>query len=752
MSSADASPRPDLIGPVGVRLRGRQLVGARAAWVVVAGLVVALFGASLPAGFAHLRTVCTEGPCDGPQLSAAGARAIEAVGLSVDAFAAYSTAVMVVFAAGYFALAALIFRRKSDEPLALLASLMLVTFGAAFPPALEALGASNPAWRWPSALVGSLGICLFFLFFCLFPDGRFVPTWTRALVPATVAVQVPASFFPHSPLSYGTWPPPLVFLLFLGWFGTLLFAQIHRYQHVSGPVERQQTKWVVFGVAAALAGFLAVVLGGAVLPAETKQDPLLLSAAVTASYLFMLLVPLSMTVAIFRHRLWDIDVIINRTVVYGSLTTAVVGLYVLVVGGLGAMLQARGSVLLSLAATGLVAVLFAPLRDRLQRGVNRLMYGERDEPYGVLSRLGQRLEETLAPEAVLPSIVEGIAGALGLPHVAIWLVDVKTLRLGAAHGRMPSEGTVQDTGAVETLATVTDGLRPVDLRATSEYGGILAKCGATLVLPLTHRGEFIGALSLAPRSPGETFSPADRRLLRDLARQAGAAVHTVQLTVALGSSLEELRRSRERLVVAQEEERRRIQRDLHDGLGPALASMRLRLEACLDMAEGTPAPLLGHLVRLYELVGQASGDIRRLVYDLRPPVLDQLGLVPALRQHCERFGRETGIEVRFETEPGLTFPAAVEVAIFRVVQEALVNVQKHARASGVDVRLGRCGEWLELIVRDDGAGFAADGKAARPGTGMDSMRERAEVLGGTVHITSHAGGGTEIVMRIPERR
>lgn len=184
---------------------------------------------------------------------------------------------------------------------------------------------------------------------------------------------------------------------------------------------------------------------------------------------------------------------------------------------------------------------------------------------------------------------------------------------------------------------------------------------------------------MTPRGPGEGFSPADRQLLRDLATQSGAAVHAVQLAMALRASLEDLKRSRERLVAAQEEERRRVQRDLHDGLGPALASMRLRLEACLEEAQ-EETPLADDLERLYELVGQATGDIRRLVYDLRPPILDQLGILPALRQHCERFGRESGIKVRFEAEEGLPIPAAAEVALLRVAQEALLNVDKHARA------------------------------------------------------------------------
>lgn len=414
-------------------------------------------------------------------------------------------------------------------------------------------------------------------------------------------------------------------------------------------------------------------------------------------------------------------------------------------------MQVQGNLLLSILAAGLVAVLFAPLRDRLQRGVNRLMYGERDNPYAVLSRLGRRLETTLAPEAVLPVIVESIARALRLPQVEIWLADGKTLRLGTSHGEASPETVVQDAGAVEKLRRDPDGLSPADLGSADGYGGVLNERGIALVLPLTHGGELVGALCGALRGPGEDFSPADRRLLRDLATQSGAAVHAVRLTTVLRSSLEDLRRSREKLVAAQDEERRRIQRDLHDGLGPVLASMRLRLEACLDEVQETKTPLAGDLERLYELVGQATADIRRLVYDLRPPVLDQLGLVPAVRQHCERFGRESGVEVSFEAEENLHIPAAAEVALLRVVQEALHNVGRHARASRVDVRLARSYGWLELEVSDDGAGFDTNGHLPE-GTGIGSMRERSELLGGTLHVDSHPDAGTRVAARIPVER
>ena len=351
----------------------------------------------------------------------------------------------------------------------------------------------------------------------------------------------------------------------------------------------------------------------------------------------------------------------------------------------------------------------------------------------------------------MPAIVEDIARALRLPQVAIWLADGDTLRLGAAHGRIPASVTVKDGGAVEALHDATDLLHPTDLDSSGEYGAIVAGGGVSLIAPLTHQGEFVGALCLAPRSPGEEFSPADRRLLRDLATQSGAAAHEVQLSIALRSSLEDLQRSRERLVEAQEEERRRIQRDLHDGLGPVLASMRLRLEACLDLAERSAFPLSGDLERLYELVGEATGDVRRLVYDLRPPVLDQIGLVPAIKQHCERFERETGITIELAAASELAVPAAAEVTVLRVVQEALVNVQKHAHASRVVVRLERQDEWLLVRVTDDGEGLLLSANGAGVGTGLRSMRERAELLGGTLNVDNRPEGGTDLLATIPAR-
>jgi signal transduction histidine kinase len=293
---------------------------------------------------------------------------------------------------------------------------------------------------------------------------------------------------------------------------------------------------------------------------------------------------LAVALAVLRYQLFDIDVVLNRALVYGGLTAAVVGVYVVIVGSLSTFLRTDDA-LISLLATSVVAVLFQPLRERLQRGVNRLLYGERDEPYTVISRLAQRLEATLAPAAILPTIVDTVAGALRLPYAAIALDQPSGMALAAATGR-----------------PATDPVR----------------------VPLNDQGEPVGELLLAPRARGEHFSVADRRLIDDLARQASVAAHAVQLADESRQLAKDLQLSRERLVLAREEERRRLRRDLHDGLGPRLAALTLRVETARDaLAHDPQADAL--LSELANRTAEAVADVRRVVYALRPPSLDELG-------------------------------------------------------------------------------------------------------------------------------
>jgi signal transduction histidine kinase len=337
----------------------------------------------------------------------------------------------------------------------------------------------------------------------------------------------------------------------------------------------------------------------------------------------------------------------------------------------------------------------------------------------VLSRLGQQLEGALAPDAALKTIVETVAQALKLPHAAIFL----------------KQGDRFVTAA--------------------EYGTLTDEPATTL--PLIHQKEQVGLLVVAPRAPGEVFTPSDRSLLEDLARQAGTAAHAVRLTA-------DLQRSRERLVTAREEERRRLRRDLHDGLGPTLAGLTFGLDAARNLLtheEPKDADTL-----LAELKGQTQEavlDVRRLVYGLRPPALDDLGLVTAIREQAASHGylvddpdgtkREAGCRDRlaFTVEaPELLppLPAAVEVACYRIAQEAMTNVARHARGRVCRVRLSvdAAYEALELEVVDDGVGLSED---RRVGVGLTSMRERAAELGGACAVASTPTDGTRVLARLP---
>jgi signal transduction histidine kinase len=495
---------------------------------------------------------------------------------------------------------------------------------------------------------------------------------------------------------------------------------MYRYRYVSSPAERQQTKWVVFGLVSAGLGAIAFELS---IPGSPlgQFGPLLALALEAGLFGSLLLIPLSIGVAILRFRLWDIDIVINRTLVYGALSAIVVALYTLIVVALGVLFQTRADLAVSLVATGVVAVLFAPLRERLQRGANRLMYGEREDPYAVLSRLGRRLEATIAPKAALETIVETVAQALKVPYAAI------NLR--------------QDGGQFATAA---------------EHG---TPRGEPLVLPLVYRRETVGHLIVSPRAPGEIFSPEDVRLLEDLARQVGVVVHAFRLTA-------DLQHSRERLVTTREEERRRLRRDLHDGLGPTLGYLTLGLDTACRLFTQDPKGAEALLQELKTQTQEAISEVRRLVYDLRPPALDDLGLIPAIRQQAANHGllvedllsskgsrwangNNNGLVFLVEASEDLPLlPAAVEVACYRIAREAIANATRHSGASSchVSLSLDEANGSLELEVADDGVGVAEDRNA---GVGMISMRERAEELGGTLTIESFPEGGTRVVSCLP---
>jgi len=685
-----------------------MVIVARAAWIVAAISALGLFSLGVHAEFATLGTLCQTDSCESGQLPASALGSLRGLGLSLGFYAGFATGLDVIFAAVYCAVSALIFWRSTVDRMALFASLTLLLFGAAtFPNAVDLLSAVHPAWRLPAVALGSIGSVCMSLFLYLFPDGRFVPRWTFWVAFSGLIWQVIEYVLPG--WTSGLWPSRTGIVVWSVFLGVAAYAQVYRYRRVSDAVQRQQTKWVVSGMSTALLVLLVTVLGVSSL-APTSPRALAALLAGSAIYnLAMLLIPLSLGVAILRYRLWDIDLIINRTLVYGSLTAGVIGLYVLVVGSIGVVLQVQGNLLVSILAAGLVAVLFQPLCERLQRAVNRLMYGNRDDPYAVLSRLGQRLDSTLAPNEVLPAVTRTVREALKLPYAGIQL---------------------KHRGGFETAAAAGD---LVD---------------DTLRLPLVYGGEPVGRLVLGLRAGEESFSSAERQLCEDLAHQIGVAAHATLVTDEAVRLSADLQRSRERLVTAREEERRRLRRDLHDGLGPQLAGLTMTAEAARDLISTDPGRAEALLSDLLERAQAAVSDIRRLVYELRPPALDALGLLGALRTQAAN-QEHGGLRISIDAPERLpSLPAAVEVAAYRIILEAMNNVVRHAGARNCEVHLvlDEASGMLCVEVRDDGKGIAEDHGT---GVGFSSMRERAAELGGTCKIETLPSGGTRVRACLP---
>jgi signal transduction histidine kinase len=376
--------------------------------------------------------------------------------------------------------------------------------------------------------------------------------------------------------------------------------------------------------------------------------------------------------------------------------------YALIVSGLGTLLHNEANYVPSLIAAGVIAVLFQPAHLRLQRLVSRRLFGDRDDPAEVLTRLTDQLEAADSGESLMSNLVTTTASSLMLPYVAVWI------RARSGGFELAAETGVR-TEAVD-------------------------------VMPLMHQQELIGQLMVAPRSPGETLAPADRHLLIAIARLVATTARTVQLT-------DEVQEARIRTVSAREEERRRIRRDLHDGLGPVLAGQGLKLTAARHLLRERPEVAERLLDELMHQSEDTVAEIRRLVYALRPPTLDELGLADAIREHVETIGAAVPLQITLDVPEQLPeMPAAVEVAIFRIVQEALSNVIRHAQARQCTISLHMNGA-LDVMVVDDGAGLPT---APRRGVGLVSMQERAAEVGGICRIDNREQGGVRVWLTVPK--
>ena len=727
------------------RLHGKWLLIARLAWAATFLVLTLMYALGFLAVREALSTFCEDELCTlrrqisqsddgekilgwpGPPIGFADrlrhdqAEALETLGMTLGQYGWLGSLQMGIPALMYLLIAGGLFWQKSDNWIVIFVSLTVATFPLQNMPLPFTLAVRRPAWEWIVDLGGLVALSCFLSLPLIFPTGRFVPHWTRWKVLLDIACAIIVMLFKNSIMAKSI-PITLLVVYLLISLGIGVYAQLYRYFRVASSLERQQIKWGIVG----LAGFVITSMVF-LIPLDTlfasraasmdAAQALILSAIPDSLFwVVSFFIPVSIIFSVLRYRLWDIDLVINRTLVYGALTGIVVSAFVIIVGFLSTVFQSKGNSIIAIIATGLVALLFNPLRQRLQRGVNRLMYGERDEPYAALSRLGRQLESTLAPEAVLPTVVTTVRDVLRLPYAAIYLQQNSHRYRIVAESASPSLRS--ESGTIRVPGMEREG-----------------RC-----IPLIHQGETLGYLVLGPRAPNEAFGSTDLRLLDDLASQVGIAVHAVRLTT-------DLQRSREQLVLAREEERRRLRRDLHDDLAPTLASFGLTASTVADLIPTDPETATALVKELQTEIRATVGNIRRLVYDLRPPALDELGLFAAVRERAAQYSNAPGgFQVTVVTPAEfLNLPAAVEVAAYRIVQEALENVSKHAQAQWCAIRFAnRTG--LEIEVTDDGIGLPPN---ITPGVGLRSMRERAAELGGSCVIESGKTGGTHVVACLP---
>ena len=682
------------VNPLSVSNRlkfGRTALLLIYATAVIAALI------SIPARFTELAA-----PYDGEiyDLSRLTVRNLPEIGMSPTTYAAFALANELFWVGVPVLITALIIWRRADDLFPIFSGVMLVAFTTTTIYLLDAMKPIFAPMFYIENFLQSFSLAGVAFFFYLFPSGRFAPSSLRYPALFWLALNIAWVIFPNMPGNFlhesAAWQSPvLAYGLGALLLGSGVFAQVYRYRRISTPTERQQTKWIVFGMVIFYIGFTwrSYFFG------RDDLDGLVQLGLTWVGSWMMLAFPISFGIALLRYRLWDIDLFLSRAFVYGSLVAVLLTVYLGVVFGTQTLLSSPSPVS-NFAATLLVAILFQPLRDWLQRWANRYLFGDRDDPIRVLGQLGQRLEGVVDSAEILPTIVDTLTTSLRVPYAAIALRE----------------------GSTYTVAT--------------EQG---LQSGTPLTLPLSYQGSKVGELRVAQRTAADPFDERDLKLLDTVAQQAGTAVHAVQLT-------RDLQRSRQNLVTAREEERRRLRRDLHDGLGPTLAAQIFRVGAARQLLHRKPDKADALLADLEDGLDNTLNEIRRVVYALRPPALDQLGLIGATGDFLRKYHGQ--FEVEF-THPNSVGPlsAAVEVAAFRIIQTALDNVAQHAQARSCCIHLSTTPLGLHLEIIDDGVGIPLDFQA---GVGLTSMRERAEELGGTFSIASNTPRGTRLLALLPQ--
>ena len=614
---------------------------------------------------------------------------------------------------------ALIVARQPRNPIGwtagvcgLLVALTWATGVYATSPVLAGAPAAS-AVAWVGNLFGANQVLIVPLLL-LFPDGRVPSRAWRAVLwlagAATVLTLISLALTPGpmwyaanapNPLGVQELAPALGVSRTLGDAGLTaavalsVVALIVRFRSARGD-ERLQLKWVIFACAIWVPALASIFFAPrAWLPVTTTIYSVVLLGFIIA-----------FGRAILKYRLYEIDLVIGRTLVYGSLAIAIGLTYVGVVVGIGALVGAgeEPNIVLSLLATAIVALAFHPLRERVQRLANRLVYGERATPYAVLAGLSRRIGGALSVDEVLPQ-----------------LVQAATQGVGGQRGRV----RVYVPGGVDRAVAWP----PETINSAFEC-----------TVPVFNQGKPVGEIAVSKR-PGDAFTPSERALLEDVAAQAGPAFSNVRLT-------EELRASRQRIVIAQDAERRRIERDLHDGAQQHLVALSINLSLLAELTESDPKAACELLAEVRGQANEALTTLRDLARGIYPPALTDRGIGAALEGHLAKSHQSARLEMDGAAGPR-RFAPEVEAAVYFCILEALQNCAKHAPGSDVRVRLSSTDEHLSFSVSDDGPGF--DAARADNGSGLRGMADRLAAVDGSVQITSAPGGGTTVVGRVPVR-
>jgi signal transduction histidine kinase len=467
--------------------------------------------------------------------------------------------------------------------------------------------------------------------------------------------------------------PGTVILLALVASPIALVGLARRQRRATG-VERAQLQWL-------LLGFTACLVLGIISAAVPARDELIFGVGFAA-------IPLSIAVAIVRHGMFDVEVVVNRTIVYALLTGVSVVGYVGLVALVGRYVGTDGA---GPVVAALVVALAASGRSRVQRLVDRRLFGARRDPMALIEQVGRSTDASAEP---MQALAESVRESLRLPFVQV----------------------LDEAG------------QPVGEAGEPVVG--------THVLPIVLRGRQLGVLVVGRRSRNERLRAEEQAALEDVARRAGSLLHTSALT-------QDLQQSYERTVLAREEERKRLRRDLHDGVGPALAGMALQLDSLAGRLGDDPA-LAARAESLRDRLRGTVGEVRGIVDGLRPAAVDELGLAAALQALATDEDAAVRVSVRTAVPDGV--PAGVEVAAYRIVSEAVANAVRHAEARSAVVSVTGEGQVLRLEVSDDGRGFGAEATA---GVGLQSLHERAAEVGGWLEVQSRPGAGTTVVAELP---